>query len=433
MTRLLYWNVRDFGENKINSALGKRQRGSSVAINTASMARRNVMINLITQIDPDIFVLVETEAPRYANRGQLVQNDGSLTLLGYMQAVRNDWRLVPPIKTGPQECVSVYYRQTNLIFTGPYIWPGGGGGTAQPAGGMAANYPMTYNNGVGNRVVPMGALNNVGANERQLAARVEFTYAANQGINAGNAINYGNQRAPYMVSFVEMDNNMPPNVVRNFSLFGIHAPASANARNYLRDLAKNAQVRDNLNANEVRVIAGDFNWNLLDVNLARRTSYNPLIVDGYTLALNPLNPAPVPPVQGYKLYYGTHLKTTNSAVYWSTTSETVYYPGYGYYSDADFAIDNIYTRYGGGAGGPAANTTICNQVVGSPYNLHPVPVVNTPTGVSAVNIEMNNGAFAAPPNPGPPFVPGITRSFRSWDNYGHIYSTSDHLALSIDL
>ncbi len=43
MTRILYWNIEKFGENKIASTKRKRQTGSTLSSAQASTARANYM------------------------------------------------------------------------------------------------------------------------------------------------------------------------------------------------------------------------------------------------------------------------------------------------------------------------------------------------------------------------------------------------------
>lgn len=430
MSRLIYWNLQDFAQNKIANA--KTTPTGAGGLNPAERSQQRLLFILwmIHAADPEIFILVETETGRNDVRGQVVRsNPGAVTLLQALQGLNNNWRLVPPIKTGPSEAVSVYYRQENLIFTGPWRWPGGAQATAQP-GGNAADYPFEYNQGIGNRVIPQGAQYNVGQNERQMAAQIAFNFSADHPNFAGQNINFRRFRAPYMTTFAEL--NQTGNVSRNLTLFGIHAPASNNARQYLRELANIAQISDGLTNNEARVIAGDFNWNLLQNDWTMRTSYQPLINRGYTLELSPPNP-PNNNNNGFPWYFATHMKPTNSAVYWSTNNNTVYYPGYGYFSDTNFAIDNIFTRYGTNAHGPSLNFTVFNPIVGAPYDRHPPPTPNTPIGDLDLPIVMNNQVYQNPVQPGMAFQNGLPQNFRGWTNFGGIRSTSDHLPLVVDL
>lgn len=429
MTRLLYWNIENFALNKINDPCRKRKkRGASLNDHEKSVDQRLHILWMIQQVNPDIFILVEVETA-FRGVGQLVKEagrDGIIELLHHIQGLNADWSLVPPLQTGPNEAVAIFYRNTNRHFTGPYVWPGGHAAVSQQPGGgvVPANYPARYLGFLPNRLIPAAAHDNPNVNERQVAARINYTYKAGHA-TPGAAVAFPIQRAPYMVTFYETG------LARNLTLFAIHAPASNNAKFYLRNLADYAQIVDGLAPNEVRVVVGDFNWNLLKTNYTRRASYDPLCTSGFNLALQPLNPVPVALPNGYFGYFATHILRRKQAVYWSTAANITYYPGYGYITNRDYAIDNVFTRYGAGAGGPAANFTIMNPIVGSPYNVHmPAPPI-PPTGTIILPIEMV--PVLPTPQPGAAHNPGLMTTFRDWEHYGHIIKVSDHLALAIDI
>jgi hypothetical protein len=432
-TRILYWNIRDFARNKIdNPQSRKRKSGSSLRECDASFDRFCHILWLIGVVNPQIIVVVETETG-YDAPGRLVRGngaEGARTLLAGVRNQMNDvnWRLVPPLQTGPNEAVSVLYHTRRRYFTGPNVWPGGAGATSAPPGGGVGNYPFVWRNLMPNRHIPGGAQHNGGASEQQVAARIDFTEAA-AAANAGLAIDYNTFRAPYMTTFAETD--AIGNVVRNLSLFSIHAPASYSARQYLRDLADNEQIVDNLDNDEIRVVLGDFNWNLLLNDNTPATSYDLLVNAGYTLALSPAANPPNP-VGGYRGYFGTHMTHTDYATFWSTGGNPSYYPGYGYFSLFDYAIDNVFTMYGANQNPPVNNNfTVVNPVAGSPYNfVNPAPG-GAPQGSIAIGRDMNTPPVIA--NPADDFHIATQTSFRGWNQYGHIYSVSDHLALAIDI
>jgi len=442
--RILYWNIENFAFNKIaNPNTRKRQKGASRKLAQAAEDRKDYILQHLTSLNPfpDIMVVVEVETA-YDGDGRIVRGagaNGAVTLLDEIRDAtgNDDWMLVPPLQTGPNEAVGVYYNSTNLVFTGPCVWPGGAGATAQ-IGGPTGAYPPPFNNTITTgRDVPDGALYNVDVPEDECAARVRYTYNNNNpGLQGQQVILFS--RMPYMVTFAELDAN--DDVIANLTLYAIHSPANAfSAGMYLDDLADYEEITDALANDEIRVIVGDFNVNLMSAapNFTESAHYNPLQNAGYALALKPLGAAPNP-ANGYPGYYATHIRRGSKAVYWSTTDLTTYYPGYGMIgSDLVqnfYAIDNIFTCYGAGWQPPANNRfTIMNGIVGSPYNLHAVPAVGTPQGTLAFGIDMASAAFAAPPATGPAFSVGRRTAFNGWDNYGHIRSTSDHLALVIDV
>lgn len=455
--RILFWNIENFALNKINNPHANRDELYTTISQTQASFERNTYINThITQAQPHIIVVVEIETG-YDGRGQLVRGagmNGAITLLNNIRAatLNPNWMLVPPLQTGPNEGVAVYYDSTNLIFTGPYVWPGGGAGvTAQPPGAAPGAYPLAHAPGfpAPARPVPAGALQNGpvggvgGINEDMCAARVEFTSPPAWG-GPPAPIAYGVTRAPYMVTFAEMNNAVaPPVVARNLTIFGVHSPASfPHAGNYLAELANTTQITAPNAADEVRVVCGDFNVNLLtSIVFALNASYNPMLggAANYTLALTPTAPPPAPVINGYIGYYSTHIKSWRRAAYFSTNAVPRFYPAYGYTGSHllanFFAIDNIFTRYpGGGVVPPVPNNfTILNGIVGSPFNVVAVPAGSAPLGTLPFAIAMPDALFAPPLAQAAPFTIGNRRLFLNWTNYLHIRSTSDHMALVMDI
>jgi hypothetical protein len=93
------------------------------------------------------------------------------------------------------------------------------------------------------------------------------------------------------------------------------------------------------------------------------------------------------------------------------------------------AIDNAFVRYQGTPVNPR-NTTIVNTIVGKPYTQVAPPAHVTPELVAgnAYPSSLANPVPAGGINP-----PVDTIGFGNWNNYGKVYSTSDHLALSVDV
>ncbi len=403
--------------------------------------------------------MVELATPFVAT-GNFVGGSGVNASLGLLTSIRNAtnnpaWKLVPPLQTGPREAVAVYYDALNYAFTGPFQWPGGVGPSFDPSAPNplpTASYPAPFNLALPNRSIPQGSRSNGGISERRVAAAWKFQYKANHFVQ-GN-YNFNGMRVPYWVTFVELDNNQnPPTVLRELSLFVVHAPASTGpAQFYLRDLELLAEITDPApNAQNppagVRVVLGDFNVNLLKPDMTRNGYYLSLANAGYTLGIDRPGAAPNP-LAGYKGYFATHIKRGKNATYWSTNAVTDYYPGYGYIgSSLDslpnfYSIDNILARYlGNNVGGPMANVTVLNGIVGSPYSIVNAPAGNPPVGVYRLPIYLAAGRpppppprlFAPPPQQAPQFSAGRRGAFKGWDNFGRIRSTSDHLAIVADV
>ncbi|UIJ71029.1 hypothetical protein [Aurantimonas sp. HBX-1] len=455
MTRILYWNIEKFAANKMANPSTKRQRGASMTAAQASAARL-AYINTHWGITaggvlsrPDIIVIVEV-ATGYDGPGILARGsgpDGALALLVALRAVTGNanWMLVPPLQTGPREAVAVYFDSSNLVFTGPWLWPGGVGPAIAPlAPGVfgpalpTVAYAAPFAGALPVAAVPAGTIN-TGTAQDQLAACTDFTYAAAH-MNAGTAVNFGALRTPYWVSFAEMSGGGALPVVRNISLFCIHSPASAAAGQYLTDLADLAEITDGIAANEVRVVLGDFNVNLLNNNATktRNASYTAMAAN-YALGIDRPGGPPAP-IDGWLGYFATHIKRGNGSTYWTTGTQTDYYPGYGYIGSTIYqnfySIDNILARYGAGvaAGGPMTDVTVLNGVVGSRYNVIAAPVPgNPPIGTYDLPIYMAGAPFAAPAAQAPAFSAGRRSAFNGWNNYGRIRSTSDHLAIVADI
>lgn len=442
MARILYWNVENFGINKIRRYTGKRNRAGNMVRDGKAHDRRHLIKRHIRLFDPDIFVMVEVSTGAAAV-GSMIANTGGWQGCEFLnQEIQGygNWNLIPPLVVGGggrAEGVAVYYKQTtnagnNLFFTGPNHWSNMGGGrtfdpAVMPAPPQGA-YPGYVNNPCfpnGSRAIPPVALYNGNVQENQCAARVEFND------QHGAAIQYNGLRSPYMVTFSETDGG--GNIVQNITLFAIHSPPKAQAaRTYLNGLADVADIRSGLAANEVKVIVGDFNLNLLKNDNTEAAWYGPLTALGYAKQLRPAGGPPVP-LDGYQGYFATHMKRASKASFWNANGVNRFYPAYGYIGSSNtdnlYSIDNILVW-----GGAPNNLTVSNPVTGVPFNVIPNPVPgNPPIGARAFP-----SAFQAPPPGWPPvnapnWAGGMKQLYRQWRNFGHIRSTSDHLALYVEV
>jgi hypothetical protein len=251
-----------------------------------------------------------------------------------------------------------------------------------------------------------------------------------------------------MVCFGELAVNGTIN--RNITLFAVHSPASRDvAREFLSVTLPNVtEIVEGNENNEVRIIAGDFNVNLLHGAsnqpdfLHFNEAYEPLINDdpgepAFQLGLLP-NPQydnnPPNPPQGYAGFFATHVKGSRSASFLSTMGAPAYYPGYGYIGAEVgnyFAIDNFFLRYGDQVDPPDPdNMTVLNGVVGSPYTVINAPPGAAPKGTVAFASVMPALVVAAQ---APQFTVAQKSRLRGWNNYGRLRSTSDHFAIVIDV
>jgi hypothetical protein len=349
--------------------------------------------------------------------------------------------LVPPLQTGPREAVAVYFDSTNYTFTGPWLWQGGRGPSFDPAGlqpPQTAAYPAAFNGALPTTQIPVGQ-RNAGVAQNLAAAAFEF-----KSVTTGNPIAYGNnRRVPYWVTFAGTDG-------RTYSFFVIHGPAGNNpARTYLADLADVAEIVGAVADNEVRLVLGDFNYNLLDNQLVQVAEYTPLINAGYTLGFKSPATPPPPPAQfnGYRGYFATHVRTIDTASYWYIATWADFYPCYGYSggttATSNYSLDNILARFGNipntnNPCGTLEHVTALNGVVGVPYGVANPPPAGAPPGYYRFAMQMATVAdFGNPPaqimHMTAQEIAARRTSFQQWNNYGHIRSTSDHLAIVADV
>jgi hypothetical protein len=288
-----------------------------------------------------------------------------------------------------------------------------------------------------------------GLNENELAGQWEFwTQAATP---KRILFPFDETRSPFYTRFRERTPGPGPK--RTIKLFAMHTSPKYAKKGVL----KLAKVHELVPAvDEVTVVVGDFNVD----TFTNRAGYDKLIGAvgggvanlGMTMAFRSEDAGAIQ--LSRRPYCLTHLLPTNRAtpngllggVAPSPVQDV--YPRFGYMGSMgkkNFktpvdtgALDNVLTRYGGGlAVGPATNATIVNTVVGRPYNaLTPAP--------ANVTVELTGGLPVTPRLLNPILLPvgqdstsiGAafgTALFRTWPNFGRLHSTSDHLALVIDV
>jgi len=448
MAKILYWNIQQFGLNKINQ-LGRKRDFEGNRLPTPAAVYRSEVIRttLLQNNPPEIFVVVETSTGA-GTPGTLVNASGASGAILLLQKIRNwtnnpNWMLIPPVRLGMNgvtEGISVYYNSAALAFSGPWGWQGAGNPSNSIAN-IGPNNLVTYA-APWDTTLPVGnvhANSPINANRpfRQLAGQWQFR-GPNVGALPGQLLDFPNDfnRTPYLTTFWDNANN------RTIKLMSFHASPKRNqAANGTNQLANIQEMTTNLAANEVGVIVGDFNVDLFNTHF-EPIAYNNLTgVAGYNRAINPtVNQWPD------KAYVCTMLRSTKNARPWNTNG----YPGYGYVIQDSFcSVDNILTRYGAAAAGPATNITIANRVTGSPYNM--IAPALGPTGHYAYNTGMAKFPVGGPnaglpsalplppngPNNGGGFLPAnnvaALKTFTGWVNYRSVRSTSDHMALIIDI
>ena len=478
MTRVLFWNIENFGLNKIFSPSRVRRMGHGGLTDAQAAAQRRVIIQaVLNAANPDIIVVIEVSSgDNHPNA--LATQTGGMEAMANIQFQLNasglfpgGWNLVPPLYTGVggvSESVGILYRRQNSagttfrFFTGPNIWTAGGyAGTSQdPATGLApAPYPVPAMVGQVNihsmlvpplpppavaptvpRAIPAVAQHNAGLNENVVAARIYFDNTM------GAPVAFAGLREPFMATFTETGPGPGFALQRDLTLFGIHSPPNGVAATaYMLLLATIQEIVGPLGANETRVIGGDFNRNLLAANGTASGAYAALTGAGYTLLIAPTAGGIPVNVDQYIGYFSTHIrgasKTATSKFLWSDPASAApsAYPGYGYVGSnfvttPFYAIDNILVWPHRGA--PYNyNTTIMNTVVGTPMNAVAMPADNPPVGAIAMAHQFGAPGGAWPPAPGAPNYVGIgaATNLVSWANYRRIKNTSDHFGVVADV
>jgi hypothetical protein len=489
MTRILYWNINNFSLRKIFDADPAR---AFMAFLQNNLIVNGVMTGPVGGPPPDIIVVVEVfSRVREVGIEGTVLNAGRNPGAGVLQLLGNirnalgnpAWCVVPPLNVGlygQREAVAVFYNAVNLQFTGPNLYfdrypgtPGPVVGQAQPVNAATfaniIDYPLIWRNALPNPTNPTPALQMnrqhdfhvpgiPAIGEWQLAGQWEY-YTGVRPIPSpvppaipANRIQFPNQgcRGPFWTQFSDLTIMGGGRLI---NLFSVHtSPLTApQAVMQMRRATEMTAVAPG----EVNVILGDFNVDSFSAGgfggggnpycWMVPPGNPPAIPPGiYTMALDPRNAGVVN--QNRKPYCLTHLLRLVQATPFNTgggpsTPTANVYPRYGYMGSSfpvinnSGAIDNIFTAYGAGApGGPAANITVVNKVVGTPYNRMPPPAGVTPEltgGLLFASAMANPIPQLAPPGGINP--PVCTIGFPQLFNFGLIRRTSDHLPLMIDI
>lgn len=478
MTNILYWNVRQFSINLIDSPDNFAIPGlGGVTYTGASHQRLALIVNVITTAAADIVTIVETQTGSRVP-GDLATNSGGYQASDHLLTeLRNQfplqgWRMVPPLWLGTRwgaarpartETVTVLYRGTtgmvNRYFTGPNFWSGGVGGVStDPAGGLGA--PAAYPNPIDAflqpaRAIPAASLYRPNTQEDRSAARIKYLDQVRRAGLRQNARRrlqdverFGGFRPPYMTSFFEQD--LGAGLARTLTIFSIHSPPKAGpAKTVMRYFSQTPEIMSAAGVGETKILCGDFNLDFLNPAGVYSNVYGPVTGVGYQSQL-PTGLAPpaagnADALRAFRGYFATHMRDqpapanlATSPFLWSVAGggPDAIYPGYGYPSGGNTSsIDNILVKPAG-----AFPLTVLNLVTGTPYVASalltaPNPVVPVPLGA----VMMGTGFAAAPAAPptGPwPLEPtAATYTHPSalmlcaWPNYNKVFGTSDHLPL----
>jgi hypothetical protein len=464
MTRILYWNINNFSYNKLYDGVEGPDRNT------------HIVNEVFAPHAPHIFVVVEVWSRRadVMYPGSAVAGPAQIGVIGLLEAIRlatnnNNWMSVPALwsgKAGFCEAVAVYYDQAAVQFVGPYVygpdyrtWSNTApitrgcrpADTQRPAGAPATwpTGPRQYDPAWTNpflggpsclpaRVTPVvDPANGAFVMEDRLAAQYEFFTVGGQRIHFPSP----RFRTPNLTYFNDLTVAGPG---RRIKLFALHTSprAAAGAVGQLQNIVELPAA-----ANEVSVIVGDFNVDTFQ----NRAAYAGLLGMGFQLHFDSNAGGVLQPNR--RPYCLTHYLPTARATPFGTAGVGPgpthdVYPRFGYMGSMEGrrfntpgnngAIDNVLTQYGGGTAVPPANNnkTIVNTVIGKPYGAVAAPPA--PADLVGGYPYASSMPMAAIPLPaGLPSnalaAPIWQNTFQSWPNFGRIRSTSDHLALLIDV
>lgn len=464
MTRIMFWNIENFGLKTIHDP-------SSAATVMQSAVRLAMIRAIVLAAGPHIIVVAECSSrnDEVGKEGTPIAAAGVMRLLAEIRGVTGNvnWALIPPSRLGTyrfQEAIGVFYDAAVVRFVGPYVWGADyrtAGRTRQgtyitrpearacpaadsmpPVGynlpGAVVGpqlYDANWNGCLPARAVPAG-LPNAGVSEDRLAGRWEHHAGGNQ---LGFPAAYN--RSPLLTQFHELATN------RLLSVYAIHtSPGQGWADRATEYLANIPEIAAASPLNCVDVVVGDFN---VDSFGPMAAAYNSLVNLNFQIKFDPRVGGVVQPA--LKPLLMTHYLPVRFATPFSgpapIDARHNVYPRFGYmgsgtpangFSDSG-AIDNAFVRYGAGAvpGGALPQPTIVNAVVGSPYVAAGGAGAGLPLGSVAYPATLTNAIPAAgevDPDPagggmGPFMEPG---RFQQWNNFGRVHSTSDHLPIVFD-
>lgn len=391
--RIMVWNIQSFTGNKFFAT--PADPGALIG---------GHIYNTIQSVNPQIFVVIELRGPALLGTGTLLAPARAGTGVDDILAfLRNNlaatWMVVPPLalnigltangNAAYTEGAAVFFDSAAVTFTGPNKYTALGSIDMVTAG-AATNYPAGWNNSL-----PAGAPGDGNPlSQRQRAGKATYLDAN------GHALYFPLwwARSPFLTTFQEVIGGRP------IKLMTVHCPPQpAFAREATASLAQVPEMAAAcVVANEVRVIAGDFNTNSLNPNQADAFQH-------LTAGAQTVNTVNAVSAVNYTMHFaaGTMLrKVVNGtpavpAGYQKQSS--------GYYLGAD----NILTYY-------------CTQPDGAANAL----VVDRVNGAGGFASDMANQIPWIMAN-----VPPVAQAwqFQQMPNYAKIRGASDHMALMIDV
>ncbi|KPC60173.1 hypothetical protein [Streptomyces chattanoogensis] len=449
-TRILSWNIENFGENSPGTSTPKHMRNEYQAY----------VLGVIKAVQPHIIVLVEIAGTK---NGQLIDNHAAcLDLQAKLAKEDSNWRLIPPFNCGGNGGVAMLYLALDpsgrkRFFTGPKFSQGNKPGDSPPPGrpqkdvSFGKNYARKV---VGERKLDPCVTTYL-QQVRGIANPPEYENSAAPQTSLGLRASYQKNkikpsdavRDPYRARFVEVENDQ---VTRELNIIGVHGPASGDQQDYLRRLAGLKDVATPVVASEARVLIGDFNLDSIDDLPDKQGGYHALITPSspgsqkYELALDPSSHlGQLNQKDGSRDYFVTIIRGKDKATWGPGNQEESPYPGFRYIDRKPMqktnkmvtALDNAFTAHGANAKpNPGANgPSIVNAVAGSPYR----PFKNNgqlPTGHFTMGrlVELPPpSGDQAPEDPKPPVGTEEDVFRKSYE--ARVRSISDHLPIVIEV
>ncbi len=456
MARILYWNINNFTNSKIGTNKRKGHDDEEWNAGPSGPQYLRMILNTLKPRDPatnntvqlDFIVVVEIYARKGPKEGRLIGGSGRTGCINLVTEIDRNitgtWRMVPPVVTGTygrREAIAVFYRRDRWYFLGPKTWP--------------QEYPQNLSEWIAHRIIPNGYPYRGGQAENRSAGQYVFQITPGpMPVFPLRPVYFPSAayRKPWLTAFGDVNNDQ--NLVR---IMAIHTTPNDIIRhvNYANDATANLADVYDMTArppaapNQVDVIVGDFNVdNMVPGNFTLAGPFSRLVGNG----VNPVAPAYTALVRPpaalnvmYNSYYHTHgrsssnmpgetpaqiIQDTVAPPFWQQAGV---YPGQRY---SDLSIDNALVRYHNPPG-PAHNTTILARARAQPYRppTGPPPVMpmlghyekaaymNSTIDETYTRLEQNPKLVTYDWN----------RYFREPDNYGTVYSVSDHFALLFDV
>jgi hypothetical protein len=419
--RIMSWNIQDLSIGKL---MGLQEVQEYIA-------------DSVHERDASIFVVqeVETALPHPAcGRGYVVAPTSGgpavLALLEELRQINNQWSVVPPLLSGTggkKEGIAVFFRSDRVNFRGPnqldtttigpkqkrYQWSAG-------IGGPASTYDVPWTFAVPAELPEGAPIGNPALRQDQLAGKTIFPNPA----QPLTTLDFPTPdcRSPFYTEFIEVENPK-----RLINILSVHLPPRTNiASGAIQNIIRLPEVKRELAANEVRLVLGDFNLDMLRA--------------GGLAGIQPLVNENIPQGGGNITHFACHnvvapstMKSVPVATVEGAMPDLGYmatrFQGGAYVAGNEYpAYDAIFVAYGANAAALPPQGFVMNRVVGTPWNAPVVPeAMSHPGGIEAI---LNWNPWW------PPFLlPPPTRDevFRRIENYGKIRGTSDHIAVYVDV